>query len=637
MNQHPSASPWHALTLILFSVSLCLCGSTALRANLDPELKQPYRFQVVLHIARHPSLTDVFRDQVERELRDGLSAALGDLARVEVVRQHPRLPEVLEKGLQQGLDGWKELSDTKTHFVLIDFVRDQYEIQARQHDGLTGQPSAVVRRERVLDRRFVSRAAALLLDLDFGLVGTVTDRGDGQTVRVTLKGAGLGVPLERWVRKGEVFALVGITQNAGRPWPSLVRFALLQVEEAPKDGVCVCKLYHRYTDPLTLGSGVLGYRCIKLGTTQAPLRLRFVEEEAKTPTPRPNLQVNVRRHGFRGEDTTREQGTTNADGVFQTAPDKPYQHLAFITVLDGGTEKARIPVPIIDDRPMIIGISVKAEAGTPLLIRRNLWIQRLYENLLVQADLFKQLNELAAKPEQRALALERAQVGLKALQADVTSSVQELGSLRKGVEELGGAAKLDLTDGEQRIADLRKIGGQLQDFITGLEKVIKEENDPKRRELLAKIERARLLETEAEFGEAIALYQEVLKGGEFPELKVRVEKLNAAWELKDAKHRQARTFIYETWPKLDHRSLKDRLAQGHVALEACKDAGDTLSPQKLLKVAVGHVAKLNELEATLMPMVIADDIKTAELVAEVREGLGKLIQDVSMFLEQGAK
>lgn len=637
MNKHPSVRSWYALTLFLFSVSLCLCGSNPLHANLDPELKQPYRLQVVLHIAKHPSLTDVFRDQVERELRDGLSAALGDLARVEVVRQHPRLPDVLEKGLQQGLDGWKELSNTKTHFVLIDFVRDQYEIQARQHDGLTGQPSAVVRRERVPDRRFVSRAAALLLDLDFGLVGTITDRGDGQTVRVTLKGAGLGVPLERWVRKGEVFALVRISQGAGGRWPFRVPYALLQVEETTKEGVCVCKLYHRYTDPLAMGSGTLGYRCIKLGTTQAPLRLRFVEEEAKSPTPRPNLQVNVRREGFRGEEATREQGTTNADGVFQTSPDKPYRHLAFVTVLDGGTEKARIPVPIIDDRPTIVGISVRAEVGTPLLIRRNLWIQRLYENLLVQAELFKQLNELAAKPEQRPLALERAQSGLKALQADVTNSVQELNSLRKGVQELSGATRLDLSDGEQRIADLRKIGVQLQEFISGLEKVLKEENDPKRRELLAKIERARLLETEAEFGEAIGLYQEVLKGGEFPELKVRVEKLSAAWELKDAKHRQARTFIYETWPKLELRGLKDRLAQGQVALEACKEAGDTLSPQKLLKATVAHVTKLNELEATLMPMVIADDIKTAELVAEVREGLSKLIQDVSMFLEQGVK
>src|SRR5438128_1552164 len=89
---------------------------------LDAQLNQPYRLQVVLSVAPHRLLTDIFKDQVERELRDSLQAACGELAAVEVVRQHPRLKEVQEKGLQQALDGWKDLSDVKTHFVLVDYV-----------------------------------------------------------------------------------------------------------------------------------------------------------------------------------------------------------------------------------------------------------------------------------------------------------------------------------------------------------------------------------------------------------------------------------------------------------------------------------------------------------------------------------
>src|SRR5262249_9384910 len=156
------------------------------------------------------------------------------------------------------------------------------------------------------------------------------------------------------------------------------------------------------------------YRCVKLGTTQGPLRLRFIEASERTLTPRPDLQVRVRRGGFTGEDAAREEGTTNADGFFQAGRDKPFENLAFVTVLDGGVEKARMPVAIADDGPVVIPISIKAEASTPLQFRRNLWLQRIYENLLVQAELFKQLNDLAAKPEQRKLALERAQTGLKA-------------------------------------------------------------------------------------------------------------------------------------------------------------------------------------------------------------------------------
>src|SRR5436305_1147134 len=57
---------------------LCL-GSEAFAA-LDADAKKPYQVTVVLHIAEHRLLTKDFRDRVEREIRDGLQAALGDLA-----------------------------------------------------------------------------------------------------------------------------------------------------------------------------------------------------------------------------------------------------------------------------------------------------------------------------------------------------------------------------------------------------------------------------------------------------------------------------------------------------------------------------------------------------------------------------
>ena len=47
--------------------------SPAARA-LDPELAKPYRLDVVLDVARHRLLTDVFRQQVRREIQDGLRA-----------------------------------------------------------------------------------------------------------------------------------------------------------------------------------------------------------------------------------------------------------------------------------------------------------------------------------------------------------------------------------------------------------------------------------------------------------------------------------------------------------------------------------------------------------------------------------
>src|SRR5262249_25375434 len=157
----------------------------------------------------------------------------------------------------------------------IDFVNGQYEVQARQYDGLTGQASPVVNRDRTPDRQFVARTAALLIGRDLGAVGTITDKGDEKKVKVTLKGSGLGVPLERLIKKDEVLTLVRIEQAGSGLRAVRVPFALLQVSDEPKDGVCTCKLFNRHPDPLKEGAGVLGFRCLKIHTTQAPLRLRL--------------------------------------------------------------------------------------------------------------------------------------------------------------------------------------------------------------------------------------------------------------------------------------------------------------------------------------------------------------------------
>src|SRR5262249_37172508 len=144
------------------------------------------------------------------------------------------IDSVKEQGLKDALDNWKEVSETKTHFVLIQSVDGQYEVQARQFDGLTGLASPVVRQARTSDRELVVRTAALLIDQDFGVVGTVEGTARGSDVRVILKGSGLG-PLTPWVAKGQVFAVVQIKQGSGGLRAFRVPETLLQVREEPKE------------------------------------------------------------------------------------------------------------------------------------------------------------------------------------------------------------------------------------------------------------------------------------------------------------------------------------------------------------------------------------------------------------------
>src|SRR5262249_669291 len=150
-------------------------------------------------------------------------------------------------------------------------------------DGLTGLASPVVRKTQTSDRLLVARSAALLIDQDFGLVGTLGRVSNDLEVKVQLKGGGLGVSLQPWAHKGEVFAIAGIGRDGARALSQRLEWALLRVEQEPDPtGVCVCRLFKRQEyegGALPSDPRILGYRCLKLGTTRAPLRMRFLSAD----------------------------------------------------------------------------------------------------------------------------------------------------------------------------------------------------------------------------------------------------------------------------------------------------------------------------------------------------------------------
>ena len=82
-----------------FCLLICFFASASPSlAQLDPESTKPYELKVVLDVARHRNLTPGFKDRLKRELHDNLQAALGGLARVEVVEHHPLLKDVVDGG-----------------------------------------------------------------------------------------------------------------------------------------------------------------------------------------------------------------------------------------------------------------------------------------------------------------------------------------------------------------------------------------------------------------------------------------------------------------------------------------------------------------------------------------------------------
>lgn len=609
----------HLLSLALAAAwALGLCGEATAAAA-----KAPYKLRIVLHFARHRLLTPVFRERVESELRDGLQAALGDLAEVTVVRTHPRLDDAVGRGLQKALDGWNERSEYKDHFVFVSYAGVNYEVRARQHDGPTGQVSPVVRAGRTRDREFVAKAAALLVTRDFGLTGTVTGAPDPQgLVTVNLDGAGAGVPLGRWVKKDEVFALASAPKGAGTG--QAVPETLLQVREPPKDGRCLCRLFSRYQL-----RQVTDLRCIKLGTVRAPLRLRVVREGKEAG----GLSVQIRRQGFRDEDELRHNlGPT---GVVDTARDGDkgrFTNMAFVSIYRGaGKPVAKVPVAVVGDEPVVIKVQLKATESDSLFGYRLLaWRRAVSDSLRVQITLFKELERMVSKADTRAQALTAARAGL-------TRSRDDYDRLTRARADLMPEAKAhDLSQEDQRLKELQEGEKALRTFVKRQEEIEREENSPERREALRQVERGKLLEKDAEFGKALAIYKKVLDDGfKNEDLSRHYDELRKEWDIKDDKLQDARTFIYEVWPALDTAGLDTRhLEEARKALATCKRNNDYLGPRKLFLATEAHAVRLTKELAELKPDINIDDKAPARRIKELAPKLEELARNIQDYLKK---
>jgi tetratricopeptide (TPR) repeat protein len=611
------------------------------QAALDPELSKPYRLQVVLDVTEHRLLTRVFLDQLRRDLRDLLQADLGDLAKVEVIdlaketktngrakearKVPPLIKAVQTHGLEKGLDGFREVSDVKTHIILLRFANGQYQLQARQHDGATGMPSPLVRTDQTTDPGLVARKAAKLVDRDFGLVGTVMKVADG-TVELAIKGGKLGVDLDRWVKVNEVFAIAHMTRGGSGLHSVRLPWALLQVTSKPNGGVCSCKFFHRLkTDTLADEGAGSGYRCLKLGTVRAPLRLRLLD--FKTNEPYGGLQVHVSETDF-GVKT--HNYTTSADGLART--EESYAHVAFVRVLSEGKPRAQIPVAMLAFRTMtcLLHINPEAEAEGEKKLRRNRWLRRIYDSMRVAADRVASLNKMGDK-SQRKEALEIAREGLKNMEADLKNLTDERTRLSEG-----GAADRNLAEGDLRLQELQKRRQELDRFVTRLTKIIQKEKDPRRREMLALLEQARLLESQAEFDQALKLYEKILdQHPKETNVRKRYGKLSKAFAVKTKKHGEARAFIYKEWTKpMEPAALNKALDSVEKAFANCRQVHDALAPQKILLANVTHADNLKKRLAALRPRSSEDDRKEAELIAKAAERIKKLHDEVAKYVKE---
>jgi tetratricopeptide (TPR) repeat protein len=579
------SSMFRPLSFILFSslCSLCLCGKTS--AALEPELKTPYQVRVVLQVAEHRMLTPLFQEELESELRSQLRLMLGKLANIEVVRSHPLLNDIRTKGLRTVLDTWDNISHTATHFVLVDYVDSQYQIQTAHHEGMTGLSGPVIRREVLNDRQRVPDTAAQLVRKDFGVVGTF-QKLQGKEIELAIKGGELVESLTPWVKKGDVFSIVRLSTEGGKMRSVPIEWAVLQVTEIMPAGRIRCRYSCRYQEDKTLleGGPGSGYRCVQLTTTRGPVRVRLVDD--KTHEFLSGLRILVApRDDFKGK----PESLTTFNGLFETQ--QQFSHVAFIRVQSGEMPLAEFPVPLVDDRTIVCRMSPNpaAEKQGDLERRKGRWVRSVLDALAVAEKGLGEFNaSLTPNTLENALKLGRQhQIALGAEKKRILAEHEELEKLAKTQK-----AKIDLTAGIELVGRLATCQQQLDKYLDDLDKLIKEANSDHRRELIATIKRAELLEKQAEFDKAIELYESVLKSGESAQVKIHLDQLKTAWTIKNKEHASARQFIYETWPSLDLTALAANIAKASESFQACKDAGDYLTPRKLSLVNIQHATAL---------------------------------------------
>jgi tetratricopeptide (TPR) repeat protein len=543
-------------------------------------------------------LTPNFQQRLENDLRDQLQLALGKLAEVKVVRSHPLLSEIRTRGLQAVLGGWDEISGVRTQFVLVEFSGSQYRIQTGQHDGLTGLSSPVVREEALSDARRVADTAVRMVLDDFGVVGTFQNL-DGTSVELAIHGGGLVDSLASWVKVGDVFAVVRLSREGSKLRGTPIEAAVLEVIEAPQAGRVRCRYFSRYEgdraltdDPRADAGGdspALGYRCLKLHTIQGPLKLRLVNDKTQEflstfrvvissdPSFKPNA---VKAATFQGQGLFEDKG--------------PFTNVVYVRIQSGDTPLVEMPVPLVDDGIIVCRMSPDPTAikHGEVLLRFNRWVRWCHEAFGTNEERLKEFNVALARPPLDAAA-KLGQQTLDALKAET----DRLSAERSQLTALAATHKLtlDYSEGDQLLGALNRRHEQLNAKLVKVQEALKDQSSDARKELVAMEQRAELLENQAEFDQAIKLYEKILE--ERPDsknVKAHLDQLKAAWAIKSKDHAQARQFIYDTWPGLDLPGLKANIAKARDMLARCKQAEDKKTPLKLVLVNFTHASALTK-------------------------------------------
>ena len=656
--------------LIAACAVFVLASSAAAQPSLDAEASGPCLWRVVVKAEPHPLLTNAFREQLRRDLIAALQPAIGPLGTVDVIDLEDALTGKTDSLVQDfaakgfaALEGARDLTGVKTHFLRIEFRDGQYHLESRQHDGFVGLASPVIRKQSTRSPEVVGRTAGLMIDRDFGLAGTLDPVVANATeVTVRFRGEKLG-PVDRLVKEGDIFALSRIKKAANRAAPPPARTATGKIIAPPAgtaqpsaltpeihsytylrvaglqpaDGSARCTVIRSPSFQSTLpgGPAVMGYRCLKLNTVQSAVAVRLSSGEGAVAS---SSSANVRAtdSSFAAKEDVKDYFDFR-DGLYRSP--RPLTNLACVTITLGKSKAEHFPVPVFGPEPITLRFELSPEAEARAVFERSAIAvsTRTADARIAQKGANDDIGKLIVA-RKNAEALARARAAFEGADAADKVLTEELLQLKPQSATVPGAVQL-FANVEQQLSVLRTSSSQLAATIKLLEAVVEKEKDPAvlGAEVQAQSLNARinLLLAGGEVEEALAAYDQLatLQPND-PAIKARKEKLAAEWKPKDTEHAKHREYLIKTWPAVATiGDLKESLPQLRAALDACKKAGDRHAFRRLLGILGAFPAKLTDLIKDLDPNADADR-KTLGDAKVVRDVVAKLEQEVVEFLKK---
>ena len=626
--------------------------SFASAQELDSGLTTPYQWRIAVDVLPHPFLNERFQQRIVDDVEAALKPALGEVGRVSVVNLR-----TLDSTLQTELDKkyleesfpalerpeFRSLNRVKAHYLRISYRQGLYQLESRQLDGSTGLPSPFVRQRTTPTPAIVGRLAGLMLNQEFGPVATLEKISkDPHHVTATFQ-AGQLPGFERMVTIGNVFSVSLIREHTSTSQeevePSLRRFGqpseytLLRAEKMLKPGIWQCRVLTRFSDPLPQRRGVLGYRAIKLPTTDAPVKVRIVDDEGKSQAAEQLLQVRASDRDFSAS-LDRDDALQLEQGIFRSR--RPLEGLACIVIGLARERSERFPVPIYDDQTVTIRFNMnEAEAENARIelaaqgLRGRVAEIRLGQEALALA-FSKFLNDNRVGE-----ALERAKIGIETLAIQDQQLSQEIDTLQKQVKDDRSYAGKLLQASQTELTYIREVRegtaqapGGLQAKVKELETLMAQKNSPiqfekefRAREL---VERIRNLVEVGQVPQALETYDLLYDLTRNEETKKQKQALTDQWKPRTPAQAQARTYVTETWRRMDTLpQFKDAPAPLSNAAEVMITNNDRLGLRNLIGSVQPAYARLNVILESLDPNAEIDK-KSVDSIREISDELRKL-------------